>query len=192
MKIIILLLLGFIASCYEFPFTDVEATSELMYAYDFQALISEYQGMETCTAPTTHCQSTNEEITKLAKELTTGKTAYNGAVAIYDYVRDKIAYEAYSNTKYGAVTTLNNKKGNCCDQAHLMNALMRAAGHAAYYRHGTCKFHRSGATEGHVWSEVLVDGKWYIADGTSSQNSFGVINSWTLITDHGSYCSLPF
>ena len=39
---------------------------------------------------------------------------------IYHYVRDNISYEDYSNTRKGAYATLQQNKGNCCDQAHLL------------------------------------------------------------------------
>ena len=38
------------------------------------------------------------------------------------------------------------------------------------------------------------NGKWYYADGTSSKNTFGVINNWNTATAtvKGIYASLPF
>ena len=55
---------------------------------------------------------------------------------IFLFVRDKIIYEDYSNTHKGAFKTLQVKKGNCCDQAHLLVALLRTAGIPTYYAHG--------------------------------------------------------
>ncbi|PKL67032.1 MAG: pseudomurein-binding protein, partial [Methanobacteriales archaeon HGW-Methanobacteriales-1] len=97
----------------------------------------------------------------------------------------------YYNTKYGAVKTLSYRKGNCVDHAHLMNALMRAVGIQSRYVHVSGKF-TSGSTYGHVYSEVYVNGKWVKADASSSKNSLGVINSWTLVKYKGTYASLPF
>jgi len=79
------------------------------------------------------------------------------------------------------------------DQTHLIIALARAAGIPAQYKHGTCKF-SSGNTYGHVWAQLLIDGKWVNADATSSKNSLGVIKNWNTAsyTLKGTYISLPF
>jgi transglutaminase-like putative cysteine protease len=143
---------------------------------------------------TTNCQSTSTTIKSKAKSITSGKTSsYAKAVAVYNYVRDKLGYSFYYNTKYGAVGTLSKKTGNCCDTAHLLVALSRASGLPARYVHGYCKF-SSGSWYGHVWAEIYVNGKWYKADATSSKNSFGVVNNWktSTATIYGKYASLPF
>ncbi|MGB9979862.1 pseudomurein-binding repeat-containing protein [Methanobacterium sp.] len=143
---------------------------------------------------TKNCQVTNSQIQALAKSITSGKTSvYDKAVAIFNWVRDNIGYEFYYNTKYGAVGTLNAKKGNCVDTAHLLIALERAAGIPARYEHVKAQF-TSGTWYGHVIAQVWVNGKWYNADGTSSSNTFGVINNWNTATAtyYGTYAELPF
>lgn len=137
---------------------------------------------------------TDSRIKSLAASITAGKTsAYDKAVAIFNWVRDNIGYSFYYNTEYGAVGTLNAKTGNCVDTTHLLIALERAVGIPAKYVHGTCTF-TSGNTYGHVWAQVWVNGKWYSADGTSSKNTFGAINNWNTATYtlKGIYASLPF
>lgn len=142
-------------------------------------------------ASTTNCQVTDTQIQALAASITSEKTSsYAKAVALYNWVRDNIGYSFYYNTKRGAVGTLTAKTGNCVDTTHLLIALCRAAGIPARYQHGTCKF--SSGTYGHVWGEIWVNGKWYTADASSSRNSLGVVNSWTLTTLKGTYASLPF
>ncbi|MGB9980610.1 transglutaminase domain-containing protein [Methanobacterium sp.] len=141
---------------------------------------------------TKNCQVNNARIKSLAKQITRGKkTRLGKAVAIFNWVRDKIGYKFYYNTRKGAVGTLNARKGNCVDTAHLLIALERAAGIPARYVHGKAKF-RSGKWYGHVWAGIHVNGKWYKADATSSRNSFGVIKNWTRATIKGKYASLPF
>ena len=143
---------------------------------------------------TTNCQVTNSQIQALAKSITSGKTStYDKAAAIFNWVRDNIGYSIYYNTKYGAVGTLNAKTGNCCDTAHLLIALERAAGIQARYVHGYCRF-SSGKWYGHVWVQVYINGKWYTADATSSRNTFGVIKNWNTKTAkiYGTYASLSF
>jgi hypothetical protein len=144
--------------------------------------------------PTANCQSSNAKITALASSLTSdSNSTYEKAEAIFNWVRDKISYSFYDNTKYGAVGTLNAKTGNCCDHTHLLVALARAAGIPARYEHGYCKF-SSGKSYGHVWAQLYINGKWYMVDAISSRNSLGVINNWNTNswTLKGIYTELPF
>lgn len=143
--------------------------------------------------PTANCQSNDQRIISLAKSITAGKTsAYDKATAIFNWVSDNVEYSFYYNTGKGALGTLNSGSANCCDTSHLLIALTRAAGIPARYEQGICNF--SDGTFGHVWAQVYVNGKWYLADAISSRNTFGVINNWdtsnwTLV---GIYAELPF
>ena len=140
---------------------------------------------------TKNCEKSNAQIKALAASITKGKTSiYDKAVAIFNYVRDKIGYSFYYNSKYGAVGTLKKKTGNCCDTAHLLIALERAVGIPARYVHVKAKF--TSGVFGHVYAQVFVNGKWYTADATSSRNSFGVVRNWSSSTLKGIYASLPF
>nr|WP_282730543.1 transglutaminase-like domain-containing protein [Methanobacterium alcaliphilum] len=142
--------------------------------------------------PTKNCQVTDGTIKTQAKALTKGLTSTKAkATKIFNYVRDKVKYSFYYNSKYGAKKTLKYKKGNCVDQSHLLIALMRAAGIKSRYMHVKGKF-SSGKTYGHVIGEVYVGGKWLRADATSSRNSLGTVRSWTLKKLNGRYISLPF
>lgn len=142
---------------------------------------------------TANAQSTSSTIKKLAASITKGKTStYAKAQAIFNWVRDHVSYSYYYNTKKGALGAYSSRSANCCDQAHLVVALARAANIPARYQHGTCKF--SSGTYGHVWAQLYVNGKWYYADAISTRNSFGTIRNWNLNTYklHGTYASLPF
>jgi len=128
---------------------------------------------------TVNCEVNNAQIQALASSLTSGLTSTLAkATAIFNYVRDNIAYSYYSNTKYGAVGTLNAGKANCVDHAHLVIALCRAAGIPARYVHGQNCVFSSGLVTGHVWAQILVDGTWKVADATSKRNSLGNIVNW--------------
>ena len=143
---------------------------------------------------TTNCQVNDPAIQSLAQSLTEGITGeLEKATAIYNYVRDNIRYATYWDTAYGAKGTLDRKIGNCCDQAHLLSALLRAAGFATRYVHGVCSF-TSGSTYGHVWVQVLIGDTWVVADPTSSRNSLGDVNNWNNYgyTLNGYYATLPF
>ena len=82
---------------------------------------------------------------------------------IYYWVRDNIQYENYPNTRKGAYKTLKEKSGNCCDQAHLLVALLRADGIPTCYAHGT----------DHWWVVPCIDGKQYHCDPTNKKHQFG-------------------
>jgi transglutaminase-like putative cysteine protease len=143
---------------------------------------------------TANCQVNDPAIIAKAAQLTAGLTStYDKAVAIFNWIRDHLGYSFYYNTKYGAVGTLNAGTGNCVDTSHLLIALERAAGIPARYEHVYAQF-SSGSWYGHVIAQVWVNGVWYNADGTSTRNTFGVINNWNTATAtyYGTYASLPF
>ena len=143
----------------------------------------------------TNCQVGNSAIKSVVNSITSGLTSdYQKALAIYNYVRDKVSYSFYYDTRYGAAGTLSAKTGNCVDQAHLVIAMARTAGLAARYVHGTCYFTSSGSTYGHVWAQILVDGKWVVADATSARNSFGNVVNWNTnsYSLHGIYSGISF
>jgi len=159
-------------------------------------LNSKYNG-ESLTKylnPSKNCQSTNANIQSLAKSITKGYTTQlSKANAIFNWVRDKISYSFYYNTKKGATGTLSSKSGNCVDKTHLLIALLRSSGIAARYINGQAQF-TSGNTYGHVWAQVLIGDTWVVADTTSSKNSFGVVNNWkhSSAKIYGYYSSISF
>ena len=110
---------------------------------------------------TKNCQVKDPKIQSKAKSLK-GKTKTDTARNIFKFVQYHIAYERYSNTKKGAVKTLLTKKGNCCDQAHLLVALWRAAGIDARYAHGTQ----------HWWGQCIINGKKCDCDPTNKKHEF--------------------
>ncbi|WP_458402729.1 pseudomurein-binding repeat-containing protein [Methanobrevibacter sp.] len=142
---------------------------------------------------TTNCPVGNSAIKSVVNSLTSGLTSdLEKAKAIYNYVRDKVSYSFYYDTKYGAAGTLSAKTGNCVDQSHLLISMYRTAGLAARYVHGTCTF--SDGTFGHVWAQVLVGDTWYVVDPTSTRNSFGNIVNWNTNTFSlkGIYAGISF
>lgn len=148
--------------------------------------------LDSFTKPSASCQSDDNEIISSSRNIASGSNYYK-AVRIFNWVRDNVGYSFYYDTQYGALGTLRQKSGNCCDQTHLLVALCRASGVPAKYVHGDCTF-SSGNRYGHVWTQVNVDNKWYTADAISSRNTFGVINNWNTgtATIHGYYRELPF
>jgi len=170
------------------PWSKVSASSS-SGTYQVPASLEQYMHS------TANCQVT-AQIMSLAASITKGipeGQIYNRATLIYNWVRDNIGYSFYYNTKYGAQGTLNKRTGNCVDTSHLLIALLRASGIPARYEHVYAQF-SSGNWYGHVVAQVYIAGKWYMADATSSRNTFGVINNWNTATAtiKGTYASLPF
>ncbi|WP_409200452.1 transglutaminase domain-containing protein [Methanobrevibacter sp. DSM 116169] len=124
-------------------------------------------------SPSTDVQSTNPIIINLAKQITANcPTNTEKAFAIFDYVSAEIEYELYGGTKYGALRTLELKKGNCVDQARLIVALARAAGIPSRHVQGPS----------HVWAQILIQEEniWLIADTTTDRCSkFGFWNMFS-------------
>lgn len=135
----------------------------------------------------------NNEIEILSASLVKNlKTEYEKANVIFSYVKSKIKYSKYRSTKLGALKTLKNKYGNCVDQTHLLVAMFRASKIPVRYVHGVCTF--SSIRTGHVWAQVLIGNKWYVADTTSSKNTIGTIKNWNVKTAYikNKYIELPF
>ena len=136
-----------------------------------------------------------KSIRKLAKKLTSKYTTkLEKATAIFNYVRDNLAYSYYANSRKGAAKTLRTKSGNCCDHSNLIVALCRASKIPARYSHARgCRF-GSGFSTGHVWAQIYVNGRWYSADGTSYRNSLGHISNWNTKYYHSyhKYRNIPF
>ncbi len=138
-----------------------------------------------------NCPVDSEVVTAAMKEATAGKvTAREKAEAIFTYARDKWEWENYNNTRKGAVGTIDAKGGNCCDMAHAVVAMCRAAGIPARYIHGQCYF--SSSVIGHVIPQIYVDGNWYVCDPTNKNSTFGTPVWKGMQTFNGLYSELPF
>ena len=111
---------------------------------------------------TKNCQVNDPGIQRKARELK-GKTLEETARNIFKYVQTQVEYKRYSNSQKGASKTLLAKKGNCCDKAHLLVALWRAAGIDARYAHGT----------DHWWGQCRINGKAYDCDPSNKKHEFG-------------------
>ena len=156
----------------------------------------DYEGepLEEYLTSSNNCPVDDKAIKSLANQITKKyNSTLDKAKAIFNWVKNNIAYSFYYNTKFGPIKTIDKKIGNCVDQTHLIVALSRASGIASRYVHGKCNF-ISGNTYGHVWAQVKVGNTWYAADSTSSKNSFGVINNWNTNSYvlNGIYTSLSF
>ena len=71
------------------------------------------------------------EITAKAAELD------NSPLAIYEFVRNNVSFQAYLGSRKGAANTLEQLRGNDTDQASLLLALLRVSGIPSRYVRGT-------------------------------------------------------
>ena len=71
------------------------------------------------------------EITAKAAELG------NSPLAIYEFVRNNVSFEAYLGSRKGAANSLEQLRGNDTDQASLLLALLRVSGIPSRYVRGT-------------------------------------------------------
>lgn len=136
----------------------------------------------------------NALVKSTMRKITKGLTSdYDKAKALFEYARDAWEWENYSNTAKGAAKTIKDKGANCCDLSHTLIAMSRAAGIPARYRHAQCKYIKSGKVIGHVMAELYVDGKWYLCDPSSNEDTFGNHEAWAYMdTFNGRYRELPF
>lgn len=121
--------------------------------------------------------------------VTDASTDRQKAVAIFNYARDEWEWENYNNTRRGAVRTIQEKCGNCCDLSHAICAMARLSGLPARYFHAQCKY--SSGYIGHVISQIYVDGSWEYADASNNDNQFGGV-CFTDYTNMHIYESLDF
>lgn len=136
-------------------------------------------------------------ISGMAGYLTDGLLSdYDKAVALFNWVRDEITYQYYSNSLKGASGAFRTGTANCCDQSNLLVQMARSVGLTIQYRHCTnCYFYIGGSYYGHVWVQFIIDGKVYQADPCSTRNSFGKIvnfNYNSVVGNTRTYNNLPF
>jgi peptidoglycan hydrolase-like protein with peptidoglycan-binding domain len=148
----------------------------------FEGSPSPTEEMGQYLVPTANCQSDNSEIISLAKSL-------GNAEAIFYYVRDNLNYSFYYNTLRGAVKTLHDEEGDCCDLSHLIVALLRAIGIPARYVHVYDRF--TTITCGHVVAEGFINGEWINMDASNDKNPYGAIGG-SVLEVYGYFAELPF
>lgn len=142
--------------------------------------------------PTAMAPSADPRIKAIADRLK-GATPEETAKNIFKFANDGTDFQFYMNSQKGAIGALDSKKANCCDQSHLVVAILRAAGIPARYSHcNPCKFTTSGMVVGHVWPEARLGGKWVTMDTSSSKNSVGVVKNFTKLANPKYYAELPF
>lgn len=151
------------------------------YSYGPEITINNLSEPNKYLVPSKHVESNDEAIITIAAEITSGKTTdTDKAQAIYQWVVKNIQYDYdkllkhdsqnYSS-QYGAVNTLETKKGVCYDYATLTAALGRAVNLQVRVVKG------EGVTKVfkglHAWNEVYIteENKWISIDTTFASTS---------------------
>ena len=105
------------------------------------------------------------QIKQLAKSITKDATTDSQKLgALLEWFRDPqhIRVGGQTGSRYGVTQVLSQKFGNCWDYSDLLITLCRASGVPARQILGW--LHHS---EGHVWAEVMLDGRWQQIDPTT-------------------------
>jgi transglutaminase-like putative cysteine protease len=124
-------------------------------------------GQDFFLQATPYVQADHEQITKLATRLTEKKETALGCVrAIGDWVHENIDKRPVVGIP-DAVTTLNNRVGDCNEHAALFAALARSAGIPAKIAAGVIFYQDSFYY--HAWNEVCIGDSWLSVDTTGNQ-----------------------
>ena len=127
-----------------------------------------------------------QQALSVAKE---GKSDKENLKLIYEWCNHHIGYQRpmYYSSRYHAEGTLKRRKGNCCDNAHVMIAMARSVGIKARYAHA------HHGSRGHVWGEYYVNGSWFTVDtGTGSTTQYWGSHSNYAGSKTANYDKLPF
>ena len=132
-------------------------------------------------SPEPAIQSSNNEIVKLANDITNGITTdYDKALAIHEWVCTNIWYDwdtlkSDRQISSDAVGVMKRQRAKCSGYANLMAALLRAVeiptksvkGYGRINPGGWTLNQISGKDEpNHIWNEAYIDGRWVIIDAT--------------------------
>jgi transglutaminase-like putative cysteine protease len=120
---------------------------------------------ESLLAPTPYWPVDDPEVSALAKEITEGRQTPEAKVqAILDWLAPgrnaNITSDGPSGSRWGVKKVLQQKYGHCWDRSDCFVTLARAVGVPARQVGGWLY-----GSSGHIWAEVLVDGKeWQQVD----------------------------
>lgn len=92
---------------------------------------------------------------------------YDNLKLLYNWCNAHIKYVGYPNSVRGAVGCLNQRGGNCCDNANLLIGMARSIGIKCRYCHA------KAGSQGHVYGEYYVKNKWLVVDtGTRNTSAY--------------------
>ena len=115
------------------------------------------------------------EISKVLSSLNvSGMTKEAALRACYDYLMKNCSYRRFTDvfdsgwTSTYALDLLTTGKGNCASYAASLAYLARALGYESRVATGSIDA-ASGFPTSHAWTEIRIDGRWYIFDAEMDQ-----------------------
>ena len=124
--------------------------------------------------PNSFIQSEDPRIKAMAdKAAGDERDPWQTAVALERFVHQQVAEKNYSQTFATAAEVAQSLEGDCTEHAVLLAALLRAKGLPARVAIGLVYVPSSQAFGFHMWTEVLVDGRWIGIDGTLGLGGIG-------------------
>ena len=155
--------------------------TERKYSYGPKFAVENIEEVDKYSVPGKYIESHDDKIIKLAEEIISDLDSdLEKAQAIHNWVSKNINYdyEKYSkhlssnyDNQYGALITLESKKGVCFDYAALVAAIGRAAGLQTKMVKG------EGVNQSfrgyHAWNEIYIseENRWVKLDATFSSTS---------------------
>ncbi|MCA9191900.1 MAG: transglutaminase domain-containing protein [Planctomycetales bacterium] len=143
----------------------VHLSARIQINSDAIRTISETEDLSQWLSPTKHFPIDAPAIRKVVETICqpndTPKTKLS---CLLDWFQDSanIRYAGVTGSRYGTMNVLSQGYGHCWDYADLFNTLARAMSLPCREVYGWLQ---NG--EGHVWNDVLVDGKWQMIDPTT-------------------------
>ena len=135
----------------------------------------------------TEIQNQRDEITRAAKDIvlsmnTSGKSEYQIIYDINQYLCDNVYYpdEPYISDDFTPYGVFESGRAVCDGYARATKILADYCNLECYYVSGFCNS-SSGASGGHAWNLVKIDGQYYQLDVT--WNDCGQSNDYFLVTD---------
>lgn len=102
---------------------------------------------------------------ELLHDITTSMSEYERELLIHDRIAEKVDYETGSNA-FSAYGALVEGKAVCEGYAKAFQYLLQLADIQAFIITGTSKNPTTGLDEGHAWTAVRIDDKYYHVDPT--------------------------
>ncbi len=139
--------------------------------------------------PVDFVDSDNAAIQAAAKPLIVNGNEYETAQKIHQFVTATVKFrtgDSVNQMTMKASEVLDARKGVCADYAHLMTALLRAAGIPARDVAGNAMNNLRTPEDwghpgdAHAWVEFYADGGWHFADPTWGNDTFDNADSWHL------------
>lgn len=124
------------------------------------------QELQICLRPSKYIESGLPLIQSLADEHGNGKDAVEVALSLERFVGEYVSEKNFSTAMATAGEVARSKAGDCTEHAVLLAALLRAKKIPARVVIGFVYSPQHQAFVGHMWTEAVLNGRWFPLDGT--------------------------